>query len=598
MTRRQRYLYKGIRDNISFEDLFETMAAGTSEDKRRSLMNWVMQFRKVCNHPEIFERRDIVSPFQFKDLHNDLTLQDKLENPLDKSVVDVVMMNRNAIRYDVPKLIWHSSWAGSSSFEHIPPFGDQTRCKFLGVSMSIFAATHIHQSIFHHAESTFSFLHLLGASAGDINQIFASPLTARISKALEARSRAACLSTFLESSTGDLGNCASIRHNRLAETLHGAQCCPEQWAKARCSMLTQLRTGYCPTVSALPINVYSHDANFLHSYSSVMNAAAVKQLFVGTAWTQASLSDQLEAAVAGKLSTFELASACAEGMQAVNLLERRQQTALASEVRDKVCQAAWSSTKHEGGLLAPLYQLFGSSHIHVPNYGKLVTDSGKLLVMDSLLKDLFSAGHRVLIFCQMTKMMDILEDYLSFRKYSFVRLDGSSNLADRRDMVDDFQSRDDIFCFLLSTRAGGLGINLTAADTVIFYDNDWNPTQDAQAMDRTHRIGQTKQVTVYRLVTKGTVEERILHRAKQKDTIQQTVYSGNLKNESLEPGAQEMVSLLVGDEELEGKRELCQCARSHVYSKTTTSTCKGAREGETSKAQNSWGNDKRRWRTL
>merc|ERR1711865_647351 len=156
----------------------------------------------------------------------------------------------------------------------------------------------------------------------------------------------------------------------------------------------------------------------------------------------------------------------------------------------------------------------------------------------------------------MTKMMDILGDYLQFRKHSFFRLDGSSNLADRRDMVQDFRERDDVFCFLLSTRAGGLGINLTAADTVIFYDNDWNPTQDAQAMDRAHRIGQTKQVTVYRLVTKGTVEERILRRAKQKDTIQKTVYAGNLKADSFEPAAQEMVSLLVGDEELEGKLKL------------------------------------------
>lgn len=553
MTRRQRYLYKGIRDNISFEDLFETMAAGTSEDKRRSLMNWVMQFRKVCNHPEIFERRDIVSPFQFKDLHNDLTLQEKLENPLDKSVVDVTMMNRNAIRYDIPKLVWHSSWAGSTSLPHTVPVGDQSRCKLLGVTLAIFATAHIHHSIFHDPRPSFSFLKLLGWSAGDMNQICISPLTTQISKALQSRSRIACLSTFLETSTGDLGNCISIRHNRLAETLKRGHGCPLQWVEANCSMLTNLRTAYCPRVSALPINVYSNDSNFQHSYWNALNDAAAKQLFVGTAWPCASLKEQLAAAVAGKLSTFELAAACTEGLEAVELLERRQQSVLATEVRDKVCEAVWSSTQQEGGLLAPLYRMLGSSHIHVPNYGKLVTDSGKLLVMDSLLKDLFAEGHRVLIFCQMTKMMDILEDYLSFRKYSFVRLDGSSNLADRRDMVDDFQSRDDIFCFLLSTRAGGLGINLTAADTVIFYDNDWNPTQDAQAMDRTHRIGQTKQVTVYRLVTKGTVEERILHRAKQKDTIQKTVYSGNLKNENLEPGAQEMVSLLVGDEELEGK---------------------------------------------
>jgi DNA helicase INO80 len=124
----------------------------------------------------------------------------------------------------------------------------------------------------------------------------------------------------------------------------------------------------------------------------------------------------------------------------------------------------------------------------------------------------------------MTKMIDILEEYVVRMGYKYFRLDGSSNIADRRDMVVDFQTQEDIFCFLLSTRAGGLGVTLTAADTVIFYDNDWNPTMDAQATDRAHRyplqihylidrIGQDKQVSVYRLVTKGTIEERIVKRA-------------------------------------------------------------------------------------
>jgi DNA helicase INO80 len=85
---------------------------------------------------------------------------------------------------------------------------------------------------------------------------------------------------------------------------------------------------------------------------------------------------------------------------------------------------------------------------------------------------------------------------MNFRRYGYIRLDGSSKMSDRRDMVSDFQNRTNIFAFLLSTRAGGLGINLTAADTVIFYDSDWNPTVDQQAMDRAHRLGQTKQVVV------------------------------------------------------------------------------------------------------
>ena len=159
-------------------------------------------------------------------------------------------------------------------------------------------------------------------------------------------------------------------------------------------------------------------------------------------------------------------------------------------------------------------------------------------------------GHRVLIYSQMTRMIDLLEEYMCYRKHSYMRLDGSSKISDRRDMVADFQTRNDIFVFLLSTRAGGLGINLTAADTVIFYDSDWNPTVDQQAMDRAHRLGQTKQVTVFRLVCKGTIEERILQRAQEKSEIQRMVISGgSFRPDTLK--ATEVVSLLLDDEELE-----------------------------------------------
>merc|ERR1712012_1482765 len=114
------------------------------------------------------------------------------------------------------------------------------------------------------------------------------------------------------------------------------------------------------------------------------------------------------------------------------------------------------------------------------------------------------------------------------------------------------QQRSDIFAFLLSTRAGGLGINLTAADTVIFYDSDWNPTVDQQAMDRAHRLGQTRQVTVYRLVCKGTIEERILQRAREKEEIHRMVIQGgSFKGKSGDLKPKEVVSLLLDDEEEE-----------------------------------------------
>jgi DNA helicase INO80 len=192
----------------------------------------------------------------------------------------------------------------------------------------------------------------------------------------------------------------------------------------------------------------------------------------------------------------------------------------------------------------------GWSYIDIPDKERLITDSHKMVVLDRLLTRLKLEGHRVLIYSQMTKMIDLLEEFMTHRRHKYIRLDGSSRISERRDMVNDFQTKSEIFVFLLSTRAGGLGINLTAADTVIFYDSDWNPTVDQQAMDRAHRLGQTKQVTVYRLIVKGSIEERILQRAHEKSEIQKMVISGgDFKIDTLKP--KEVVSLILDDEEME-----------------------------------------------
>ncbi len=147
----------------------------------------------------------------------------------------------------------------------------------------------------------------------------------------------------------------------------------------------------------------------------------------------------------------------------------------------------------------------------------IITSSGKMMLLDQLLAKLRKDNHRVLIFSQMVKMLDILEDYLCYRNYQYQRLDGTIAAGPRRMAIDHFNAPDsDDFCFLLSTRAGGLGINLMTADTVILFDSDWNPQADLQAMARAHRIGQTKPVNIYRLVSKETVEEEVLERARNK----------------------------------------------------------------------------------
>lgn len=148
---------------------------------------------------------------------------------------------------------------------------------------------------------------------------------------------------------------------------------------------------------------------------------------------------------------------------------------------------------------------------------EIVSGSGKLLMLDRMLPRLKADGHRCLIFSQFTSMLDILEDYCELREYSYVRLDGETNRVKRRLDCRRFNSTNsNLFIFLISTRAGGLGLNLATADTVILYDSDWNPQVDLQAMERAHRIGQKKPVRVFRLVCRGSVEERMVSRAEKK----------------------------------------------------------------------------------
>ncbi|XP_033740962.1 SWI/SNF-related matrix-associated actin-dependent regulator of chromatin subfamily A containing DEAD/H box 1-like [Pecten maximus] len=152
-----------------------------------------------------------------------------------------------------------------------------------------------------------------------------------------------------------------------------------------------------------------------------------------------------------------------------------------------------------------------------------IQDSAKFRVLDDLLVKLKSQDDRVLIFSQFTMMMDIMEDYLKQKKYKYMRLDGSTPVPERLQMIDEYTNNLDIFIFLLSTKAGGLGINLTAANVVIIHDIDFNPYNDKQAEDRCHRVGQKKEVSIVRLITKDTVEEGMLRCAQEKLKLEKDI---------------------------------------------------------------------------
>ncbi|CAG0919105.1 unnamed protein product [Notodromas monacha] len=183
--------------------------------------------------------------------------------------------------------------------------------------------------------------------------------------------------------------------------------------------------------------------------------------------------------------------------------------------------------------------------------------SGKFELLDRILPKLKATGHRVLLFCQMTQLMTIMEDYLTFRNFKYLRLDGTTKSDDRGQLLAKFNTKESpYFLFLLSTRAGGLGLNLQAADTVVIFDSDWNPHQDLQAQDRAHRIGQKNEVRVLRLMTVNSVEERILAAAKYKLNMdEKVIQAGMFDQKSTGYERKQFLQSILTQDEMEEEEE-------------------------------------------
>ncbi|XP_057299930.1 lymphocyte-specific helicase-like isoform X2 [Hydractinia symbiolongicarpus] len=178
---------------------------------------------------------------------------------------------------------------------------------------------------------------------------------------------------------------------------------------------------------------------------------------------------------------------------------------------------------------------------------RLIECSGKMLMLDRMLPELKRRGHKVLLFSQMTQMLDIFGDYCSLKNYKYSRIDGTMRIEARQESIEKFTDDDEVFLFLLSTRAGGLGLNLMMADTCIIYDSDWNPQVDLQAQDRCHRIGQKKAVVIYRLVTANTIDQRIIERAANKRKLEKMIiHKKNFKGHNFASAIspQELLELL------------------------------------------------------
>ncbi|CAG8482778.1 12829_t:CDS:10 [Funneliformis caledonium] len=514
LTARQRMLYRGLREKISVSELLEKAATLPDNDSVDSLMNLVMQFRKVCNHPELFERADVVAPFSFCKFSLTWMISREGDN------LYLPYSTKNMIKYEIPKTLYRHG-----GILYVPSYNSNTgsRTKILDHLMNIWQPDYINES-FYDESNSFAFLKFMDTTPSDVSRIFFGHMIKRWVMHLLQRTRRSRRKFYLNQDDARYPNAPVNTYARLliTETSSNISLINVEESSALGNLtnifansaryaLAILDPCYIPKVIAPPVEPICHDKCFYNDQERIMFDNSIRATLIGV--------DQL-------------------------LNER-------DRVASPIGQFLTSSGR-KGIIGRPLLRGQGFSYMRVPAVKKLIMDSGKLFKLDKLLEELKAGGHRVLIYFQMTRMIDLMEEYLSYRQYKYLRLDGSSKISDRRDMVEDWQTKPDIFIFLLSTRAGGLGINLTAADTVIFYDSDWNPTVDQQAMDRAHRLGQTKQVTVYRLITKGTIEERILQRAKQKDEIQKVVISGGeFKQVDFKP--REIVSLLLEDDELEAK---------------------------------------------
>ncbi|GAA5800530.1 hypothetical protein HPULCUR_005965 [Helicostylum pulchrum] len=509
LTARQKALYRGLKEKISISELLEKATSLGDLENLDSLMNLVMQFRKVCNHPELFERADVKSPMSFCRFSQtgSLAKESQLYCPYSTT---------SHIKYKIPKKLYRN---GGILKVVSPDTNAGFETKYLDNLMNIWNSKYIYESEFsNEKDAAFSFLRFTDMAPHEASYLSKANILERWMDHLAKRDHRARRSIYNDEPSAAINTSALFLISETNTVTNPLMITPgsalDELTHVSDRFIYETRVYsqcYFPAVTAVPVDMICDDISFVREKHQTF---------------------------------FDLNTrSCLFGNPQYNTN------------REEACNLKAVVQKTETGVMTVPSSGYGYSMMKVPSMKDLILDSGKLATMDKLLERLKTEDHRCLIYFQMTKMIDLFEEYIAYKQYKYLRLDGSSKISDRRDMVQDWQTRPEIFIFLLSTRAGGLGINLTAADTVIFYDSDWNPTVDQQAMDRAHRLGQTKQVTVYRLITKNTIEERILQRAKQKDEIQKVVISGGeFKSVDFKP--REIVSLLLDDEELDNKLQM------------------------------------------
>jgi len=436
LSRRQRLLYE---DFMARGDTQETLNAGNF----MGVMNVLMQLRKVCNHPDLFEGRPIISPFHLDRLSIRVpkllvkTLEQSPFERVDRSLLGLELIDHECRPQS-------SEWLTRRLLELCESEHMVSRPDELGAADVLFPGIGACE---------------LEASARDLE--YRRHVVLR-----EARlNRMRCAQRPLFGS--DLVNAVTVR-SPISLAL-------EMLRKKRWDRYVRAFIDLIPSLQSFAIRAHPITERFCTSMTPAISPG------------------------------FEL-----------------QYPGMFKDFASADIQLARVKT-----LVKPVVDAFSSSVVRrmvaLPDARLVQWDCGKLQVLAGLLRELKSGNHRCLIFTQMSRVLDVLESFLNLHAYRYVRLDGNTKTEERQKLMERFNTDERIFCFILTTRAGGVGLNLTGADCVIFYDNDWNPSVDAQAQDRAHRIGQTRTVHIYRLVSERTVEENILAKADQKRNLESLV---------------------------------------------------------------------------
>ncbi|EXJ65610.1 adenosinetriphosphatase [Cladophialophora psammophila CBS 110553] len=455
LSKRQRQLYDGFMSRAQTK---ETLASGNY----LSIINALMQLRKVCNHPDLFETRPINTSFA---MHKSAAA--------DFEIKDFLVRRR---------LMLDASNNLDLDFLRLVPISEE-RLSMIEVIETTKRHAYNQLRDLREAQSR----RVLSSSRNSIHNDNATSWRG-------------------ETRRGVLGSLENVgRRARLQEldrTMYYEAYKHHQHPIYGCGLIDQLtiNTTYERLSKLSPRRVLSRlwdedqpmrSLNLIHSVQSR----------------------------SGQMQPFVDKYACVTpAVVATDLYARTVTEAGAQAIRE----AAESTLKRDDED-DPFHLARMKLSIAFPDKRLLQYDCGKLQRLDKLLRQLQAGSHRALIFTQMTKVLDILEQFLNIHGHRYLRLDGATKIEQRQILTERFNNDTRILCFILSSRSGGLGINLTGADTVIFYDLDWNPAMDKQCTDRAHRIGQTRDVHIYRFVSEHTIESNILRKANQKQMLDDVV---------------------------------------------------------------------------